>query len=670
MSQKLAWGIIGTGKIATLFAKGLAESKTGELVAVGSRAQNTADAFGKEFNISRCYSSYDALLADPVVQAVYISTPHPQHAEWAIKTAEAGKHILCEKPLTINHAEAMAVVEAAYRHNVFLMEAFMYRCHPQIAKLVELLRAKAIGDVKVIQATFSFKSKYDPESRLYNNALGGGGILDVGCYCASAARLIAGVAIGQDFAEPLEVRGTAHIGGEGRVDEYAIASLKFPGDIVAQLSTGVSVQQENIVRVFGTNGNLMLTSPWIPGRVGVPKIILRKDGQEEPQEILVEPYAGLYTLEADVVAAHLDKKQAPSPAMTWDDSLGNMKTLDQWRAAVGLVYDSEQPAAQTLPVSGRPLTIRKDHKMKYGRVPGVEKPVARLVMGVDNQFVMPYAAVMFDDYFERGGNCFDTAYIYGTGLCEKMLGQWIKNRNVREQVVILDKGAAAPFCNPEAMTRQLMESLDRLQTDYVDLYVLHRDNPDIPVGEFVDVLNEHKQAGRIRAFGGSNWTIERLAAANEYAATKGRTGFSVLSNQFSLARMVTPVWAGCLSASDAESRAWLMKTQMALMPWSSQGRGFFLDQVNPEYRSNEELVRSWYSQDNFRRLEHARELARKRGVLPINIALAYVLCQPFPTFPLIGPRTLAETRSSFHSLEVELSTEELRWLNLEDEPPP
>jgi len=664
MSKKLAWGIIGTGGIAKKFAEGLRESKTGELVAVGSRAQASADAFGKEFKISRCYSSYEALLADPTVQAVYISTPHPMHAEWAIKTAEAGKHILCEKPLTINHAEAMAVVEAAYRHNVFLMEAFMYRCHPQIAKLKELLREKAIGEVRVIQATFSFKSKFDPRGRLYDNALGGGGILDVGCYCASAARLIAGVAIGQNFAEPLEVRGSAHL-GESRVDEYAIATLKFPGEIVAQLSTGVSVQQENVVRVFGSEGNLTLASPWIPGRVGVPKIILSKDGEAKAQEILVEPNAGLYTLEADEVAAHLEKKQ--SPAMSWDDSLGNMKTLDQWRAAIGLVYDSEQPTAQTLPVSGRPLAVRTDHKMKYGRVPGVDKPVSRLVMGVDNQIVMPYTAVMFDDYFERGGNSFDTAYIYGAGMCEKMLGQWIKNRNVREQVVILDKGAAAPFCNPEGMTKQFLESLDRLQTDYVDLYLLHRDNLDIPVGEFVDVLNEHKKAGRIRAFGGSNWTTERLSAANEYAAAKGLTGFSALSNNFSLARMVNPVWAGCLSASDAESRAWLTQTQLALMPWSSQGRGFFLDNVNPEYRSNEELVRSWYSPDNFRRLERARELARRRGVLPINIALAYVLCQPFPTFPLIGPRTLAETRTSFQALEIELSLEEIRWLNLEDE---
>src|SRR5204862_2193539 len=130
-------------------------------------------------------------------------------------------------------------------------------------------------------------------------------------------------------------------------------------------------------------------------------------------------------------------------------------------------------------------------------------------------------------------------------------------------------------------------------------------------------------------------------------AEHGMTGFSAISNNFSLARMVSPVWDGCIAASDAESRAWLTENQMAIMPWSSQARGFFTGRAHPDNRSDEELVRCWYSEDNFRRLERVNELAQKRGVLPINIALAYVLCQPFPTFPLIGPRLLSETRTSF-----------------------
>ncbi len=664
MSKTLTWGIIGTGHIASVFARGLAESQTGTLLAVGSRSQETADAFGETWNASRRYSSYEELLADKDVQAVYISVPHPLHAEWAIKAADAGKHVLCEKPIALNHAEAMAIIEAAHRNNVFLMEAFMYRCHPQTAKLVELVRSGAIGQVRVIQATFSFQTSFNPESRLLKNELGGGGILDVGCYCASMARLIAGAATGKDFAEPTKVTGVAHLGEITHVDEYAIASLEFPGDILAQLFTGVQANGENTVRIIGSEGTIFMPTPWVPPTGEKTSIFLKKNGEEE-QEIVIESDRGLYALEADTVAEYLDAHQ--SPTMSWDDTLGNIKTLDRWREAIGLVYEAEKPEGKTLTISKRPLAVRDGSIMKYGRLPGVDKPVSRLIMGVDNQVTWPHTAAMLDDFFERGGNCFDSAYIYGGGACEKLLGQWIKNRGVREQVVILDKGAHSPYCTPEWLEKQFRISLDRLQTDYVDMYMMHRDNPEIPVGEFITVLNELKNEGRMRAFGGSNWSIERIAEANAWAAEHGMSGFSAISNNFSLARMVDPVWAGCISASDKRSRDWLTEHNMALMPWSSQARGFFLPgRANPNDLSDAELVRCWYSDDNFQRLERVNQMAKERGVLPINIALAYVLCQPFPTFPLIGPRQISETRTSFPALEIELTPEELRWLNLED----
>ena len=665
MTEKLTWGILGTGTIAGTFARGLTSSQTGELLAVGSRTQASANAFGEKWNIVHRHGSYEALLADKDVQAIYISTPHPLHAEWAIKAAEAGKHVLCEKPIGLNAAEAMAIIEAARRNDVFLMEAFMYRCHPQTAKLVELIRSGTIGEVRAIQATFSFATNFNLESRLLNNALGGGGILDVGGYCTSMARLIAGAATGESFANPIHVAGTAHIGSLSRVDEYATALLTFPGDILAQLLTGVQLRAEDEVRILGTQGSIYVPVPWLPARNdGTSTIIVNKYAEMQAQEISIENEASLYTYEADTVARYIDARQAP--AMSWDDTLGNMQTLDRWRQAIGLIYDAERPEAQTQTIHRRPLTVDPGNNMKYGRIPGIEKPISRLVMGVDNQVSMPHAAVMFDDFFEHGGTCFDTAYIYGSGKCEKILGQWIKNRSIREQVVILDKGAHTPHCTPDKLTSQLLESLERLQTEYVDMYMLHRDNPEVPVGEFISVLNEHKAARRVHAFGASNWSIERVEAANTWATEHNLTGFAAISNNFSLARMVNSVWAGCISASDETSRAWLTKTQLALMPWSSQARGFFTGRARSDDFSDPELVRSWYSEDNFRRLERANELAKKRGVLPINIALAYVLWQPFPTFPLIGPRTLAETRSSLPALDVMLTPEELRWLNLED----
>jgi len=178
MEKRVTWGILATGGIARAFAGGVAHSRTGRVVAVGSRTQASAERFAREFGIARAHGSYEALLADPQVEAVYIATPHPQHAEWIVKAARAGKHVLCEKPLTLTRAEAEGAVEACRAAGVLLMEAFMYRCHPQTAKIVELVRSGAIGRVGLVQATFSFSTAFDPKNRFFEQgSVGGGGNL-------------------------------------------------------------------------------------------------------------------------------------------------------------------------------------------------------------------------------------------------------------------------------------------------------------------------------------------------------------------------------------------------------------------------------------------------------------------------------------------------------------
>jgi predicted dehydrogenase/aryl-alcohol dehydrogenase-like predicted oxidoreductase len=665
---RVRWGIIGAGKIAETFASGVAASESGDVLAVGSRAADTAEQFGQKFGIPRRYSRYEDVLADPEIDAVYISTPHPFHAPWAIRAAEAGKHILCEKPLGINHAEAMAIVETAIQHDVFLMEGYMYRCHPQTEQLVELVRNGAIGDIRVIQATFAFSIAAGPEHRLRNHALAGGGILDVGGYPMSMARLIAGAATRAPFANPTEVKATGVISGESRVDEWTTASLQFETGIIAQLLTGIAVRGDNVVRIYGSEGNILVPAPWtLRGSSRSSQIIVQRHDDPDPSIITVEAPGDPWSIEADTVARHLTERQAPP--MTWADSLGNMQALDRWRDQIGLTFDQELPSDNRLPIHGRPLARRSEASMPYGTIAGIDKKISRLVMGVDNQRTMPHAAVMFDDFFERGGTCFDTAWQYGGGSCETILGHWIEQRGVREEVVILDKGAHTPFCTPEDAESQLHQSLERLRTDHVDLYMLHRDNPDVPVGEFIDELNRMQRAGMLGVFGASNWAIERVIEANQWAKDHGLNGFTMISNNFSLARMVQPPWAGCRSASDPQTRAWLEETQTPIFPWSSQARGFFTGRARPDDHSDPELVRCWYSEDNFERLERVNRLAKQRGAPPIAVALAWVLNQPFPTFPLIGPRALSETRSSFQALDVQLEPEEMRWLNLDEKEP-
>jgi predicted dehydrogenase len=351
--SKLRWGIISTGAIAHKFASGVLRSQTGELAAVASRTESKAHEFAKAYQIPHAHGSYDALLADSTVDVVYIATPHPQHREWTLRAAQAKKHILCEKPIGLHHDEAVEMLQAAWENSVFFMEAYMYRCHPQINRMLELLRAGTIGEVRAITARLGFFAPYDLEGRLFNRTLGGGGILDVGGYCTSMARLIAGAAR-ETVAEPERVFGVGQIGPKSGVDEYASALLLFPGDIVATLSCGLRLQQDNKVRIEGDGGSLTLPTPWMANPDGgEAQIIVEKNGQAP--EIITVSSAPLYALEADLVARHIAQghREAVWPAMTWADTLGNIRAQDQWRRAMDATGPSfaELPGKKTQPVS-------------------------------------------------------------------------------------------------------------------------------------------------------------------------------------------------------------------------------------------------------------------------------------------------------------------------------
>ena len=303
-------------------------------------------------------------------------------------------------------------------------------------------------------------------------------------------------------------------------------------------------------------------------------------------------------------------------------------------------------------------------------IPGLKKPLSRLLLGNDHKQEPDAGFALWDHFYAQGGNGFDTAYNYDMGAPECLLGEWMEKRALREKIVVLDKGGRKPpyhpdgVPDPETITSQLLESLQRLRTDYVDIYMLHRDNPKLPVGAMVDVLNEHYRAKRIRVIGVSNWKDERIREANEYARRKGLQGFTAISNQFSLARMVTPIWVGCESSSSPESRRWLAQTQLTLIPWSSQARAFFL-RANRNDTSDAWMVKGFYCDDNFQRFERVQKMAKEKGISPLNLSLAYVLNQPFPTFPLIGPLTPQEIDGCLPALEIKLTPAEIAWLNLE-----
>lgn len=339
VGTKLRWGLIATGGIARKFAEQLPASRTSELVAVGSRTREAAEKFAADFGGVRAHGSYDALLADPEVQAVYISPPHPAHLEWVERAAAAGKHILCEKPLTLRLADTRRAIAAARAGGVCLMEAFMYRCHPQTDRIAALLADGAIGRLRLIRAAFCFDRAFDPAHRLFNRALGGGGILDIGCYPVSYSRRMAGAALGRPFAEPEQFKAVGHRLAATGVDDYAAAVATFPGDVVAELCCGTTLRREVAVRLHGEAGWIDVPAPYHPGGwEGADTFTLHRAGRD-PEVVRSETTQKLYALEADAVAAAIAAGAREVPAMSHADSLGNAAVLDDWLAQVGVSYD-------------------------------------------------------------------------------------------------------------------------------------------------------------------------------------------------------------------------------------------------------------------------------------------------------------------------------------------
>ena len=337
---KIRWGILSTGSIARRFGGSLRKSSTGVLAAVASRSMKPAEDFTGEFGPAKAHGDYASLIADPEVDAVYIAPPHPMHREWAIRCAEASKSVLCEKPAGMNRHEVMEMLAAAKANGVFFMEAFMYRCHPQTLLLRETLRRELIGPVRMIHATFSYPApNYNPRERRYARELGGGSILDVGCYGVSMARLIAGELSGRRFAEPLEVKGFARPEpGEG-TDLTAASLLRFEGDLIAMIQSGVALKGENIVRIEGELGNITIGCPWaIRHGESFIQVTDHTTGKMISQ-ITTRQDEDLYAYEIDEVGRAVSAGEKESPEMSWEDSLGNAAVLDAWLAEAGVRYD-------------------------------------------------------------------------------------------------------------------------------------------------------------------------------------------------------------------------------------------------------------------------------------------------------------------------------------------
>jgi aryl-alcohol dehydrogenase-like predicted oxidoreductase len=317
--------------------------------------------------------------------------------------------------------------------------------------------------------------------------------------------------------------------------------------------------------------------------------------------------------------------------------------------------------------------------MEYGSVPGVGGRVSRLVMGsmVFSTEKLGLTFDLLDRFVEAGGTAIDEARVYARGTSEEAFGEWLRERDCRDRVVVIGKGAHHERdtferrVNPAAIREDVQMSLDAMQLDRMDVYLLHKDDPDAPVGPIVEALNEEAAAGRIGAFGGC-WTHQRIAEANFYAATHGLKPLTVSSPNLALAVPNEPMWVGCVTlAGEPEALTWYEQTRMPVFAWSSQARGFFSGRYTPDMTGEtveeQNVIRTYFSEANWERYRRAEELAKKKGCNLRQIALAWVLHQPLEIYALIGPATVAELDDCLGALDVELSPDEVAWLNLQED---
>ncbi len=320
--------------------------------------------------------------------------------------------------------------------------------------------------------------------------------------------------------------------------------------------------------------------------------------------------------------------------------------------------------------------------MEYGHVQGVDKPVSRLVQGTMmlSSRELEQSFALLDAVYALGCNTFDTAHVYGGGDCERTMGQWVNERKLREKVVIIGKGAHhnqdRKRVTPFDITSDIYDSLARFKFGYIDLYLLHRDDPTVPVGPIVEALNEHKRTGRIRAFGGSNWTHERIREANEYATAHGLIPFAASSPNFSLAEQVKEPWADCVTISgpqNAAARDWYARQRIPLFTWSSLAGGFFSGRFERDNLAGfdsymDKLVVDCYCYpQNFERLDRVKKLAIEMNLSIPQVALAYVLNQPSNIFALVGCRTREEFVTNANALDTKLTPQQLAWMDLKED---
>ena len=305
--------------------------------------------------------------------------------------------------------------------------------------------------------------------------------------------------------------------------------------------------------------------------------------------------------------------------------------------------------------------------MQFGSINGLDKKISKLILGNDKQKKYNSAVKLWDCFYENGGNVFDNSIYYRNGESEKFLGKWIKSRDIEKNIVIISK-VGEESSHPSEISSLLQISLERLNLNTVDILILHHHNKQVPISEYVDALNEIKFSGKIKIFGISNINKERFDDSLKWSKKNNKIPFSIINNQFSLAKMEKPLWPDCLSISDKNYINYLENNNISHFGWSSQARGFFIKEnfIKKFFRRrfHKYLKQCFYSSDNIEKRKRTNELAKKYNCSPNDIALSWVINQKFSSYAIIGSKNINQLNFSINSINIKLTEEEKTWLNL------
>ena len=692
MVATVRWGIIGPGAIARVFATAIDGLDGHEIVAIGSRDPQRAANFSAERGYRDAeVGTYRDLVRNESVDAVYVASPHSGHLEHAALALRHGKAVLCEKPLCVNASEARRLCAIARERERPLLEAMWTRFLPATQRAADWVANGTIGEPSRVVCAFGFRAQFDPGSRLYDPELAGGSLLDIGCYTLSLASLVFGERVTGGNIPQIEVRADLAPSG---VDEHCEIVLRFGDGAEAYLESSISKALSATGVIQGDRGRIVIADFWRAQQ-------LKLECEAKDVATLECPFlCNGYEYQALELARMLRDGDVESPLLPHAESIGLLELMDELRRRMGVQYPFESSIGVTVgthramtylplgasvgapafrPAGAAGLLTRGEN----GRSGEPESPLhlPRLILGTmplnnDTPASQTEADSLLDAAFEHGINALDTGHVYGNGASERAIGDWLERRGLADDVFILSKGchpdAAGPRVNPEALAQDLGESLDRLRLPGVDLYMLHRDDPAVPVGEMVDAFAEHLAAGRLRSYGFSNWTRERIEEACEYAEANDRPLPGASSPNFSLADQVEDPWGGgCVTLTGkaaADDREWHRSNGMAIFAWSSLARGLFSGRVTRRALAADpslvdEACRTAYVHNvNLARLGRVIEFAEAGGASVPQIALAWVLAQDLPLHAIVGAATEHEVEELAAAAALTLTEEEAKWL--------